>query len=84
MNMRTSSTPFARSDAWWVGELEYIERVALLNGAVAEMRGDPETFLRYCQMQLDAANTDSRPEVADRIQALMDTVSVSQPSDPGA
>ncbi len=56
----------------WVTECDYIARVTDLRGNVPEMRGDLETFRRYCAMQRDAATREGFHDSATYIQECMD------------
>lgn len=66
------------TDREWVAECVYIARVTDLGGAVKEMNNDRATFVRYCEMQRDAATRDGRDDSAQYIQHCIDDLKGAQ------
>lgn len=56
----------------WVAECDYIARVTAVRGNVREMNHDRETFIRYCEMQRDAATRAGFHDSATYIQECID------------
>lgn len=56
----------------WQQECNYIGGVADKKGRVPEMNNDTPTFIRYCEMQRDAAEKDGQFDAAVSIQHVID------------
>lgn len=56
----------------WKNEVQYIDRVADKKGRVPEMNNDTAPFVRYCEMQRDAADKDGQFDAATSIQHVID------------
>lgn len=61
-----------RSAFDWSQECAYISRVTDARGNVKEMNFDKATFIRYCEMQRDAAARAGRHDSAEYIQHCID------------
>jgi hypothetical protein len=71
MNM-SKTTPELKSEFDWVQECVYISDVADKKGRVKEMNYDKATFVKYCEMQRDAAKRAGRYDSAEYIQQCID------------
>ena len=56
----------------WREECNYITRLADSRGKVAEMNYDTATFVRYCEMQRNAADKAGFFDVVEYIQHVID------------
>ena len=56
----------------WARECAYIGRVTDAQGKVKEMNFDTQVFIRYCEMQRDAATRAGRHDSALYIQECLD------------
>jgi hypothetical protein len=71
--MSNPKNPDASRDAYeWAQECSYIARVTDKRGNVPEMNHDKATFIRYCEMQRDAATRDGQDDSAQYIQHCID------------
>jgi len=56
----------------WVAECKYISDTTDKHGAVREFNHDPACFIRYCEMQRDAATREDHHGAATYIQECID------------
>lgn len=68
------------TDYDWVQECAYISRVTDKRGAVKEMGNSIDTFVRYCEMQRDAATKAGRYDSATYIQHCIDDLKEAKSS----
>ena len=61
-----------KTDFDWKVECQYISDVTDKKGNVPEMNYDKATFIRYCEMQRDAAECDGFYDSATYIQHCID------------
>jgi hypothetical protein len=64
--------PVTKTDLEWSQECRYISDTADKQGKVKEMNYDLPTFIRYCEMQRDAAKREGREDSALYIQECLD------------
>lgn len=62
----------------WAQECAYIARVTDKRGNVKEMNYDLPTFVRYCEMQRNAATREGRHDSATYIQECLDELKGAQ------
>lgn len=67
-----TDTKHAEACNRWREECNYIERVTAERGKVREMNYDRATFVRYCEMQRDAATREGFHDTATYIQHCLD------------
>ncbi len=69
--MKTAK-PSKTPNQWWREECIYIGRVADKKGLVPEMNSDLDTFVRYCTMQMRAAERDGQFDAMTYISHVID------------
>jgi hypothetical protein len=62
----------------WQQECIYIARVTDVRGNVPEMNHDCATFVRYCEMQRDAATREGFHDSAQYIQHCIDDLTAAK------
>lgn len=62
----------------WKTEVQWIEREADHKGRIASMNYDTPTFIRYCEMQRDAADRDGQFDAATSIQHVIDDMTMAE------
>jgi hypothetical protein len=62
----------------WCAECTYISRVTDVRGNVPEMNHDVATFIRYCEMQQEAATREGFHDTATYIGECLDDMRAVQ------
>jgi len=61
-----------KTDFEWQQECKFIDSLVDKKGVVPNMNNDTPTFIRYCEMQRDAAGRDGQFDASTSIQHVID------------